>query len=89
MNPKAPPTVSRIARMSESKPKSIPKRCEREGCRCKIKLTDYECRCGHYYCSEHRLGEYHSCSFDYKQYQKEILLKTLSTPIIAEKVSVI
>ncbi len=71
--------------MSETKPK----RCSMEGCRCKLKLTDYPCRCEKIFCSQHRLAETHACTYDYKQYHKDLLLKYLSTPIVGEKVSVI
>jgi predicted nucleic acid binding AN1-type Zn finger protein len=75
--------------MVEDTPTKMPKRCMKEGCKCKLKLTDYACRCGKYFCGDHRLSEYHSCSFDYKAYSKELLLKTMSTPIVAEKVAII
>ena len=77
--------------MSDKKPteKPMPKRCEKEDCKCKLKLTDYACRCGNYYCSQHRLGEYHSCSFDYRQHHKDLLLKYMSTAVVGEKVAII
>ncbi len=75
--------------MVEDTPTKAPKRCMKEGCKCKLKLTDYACRCGKYFCGEHRLSEYHGCTFDYKAFNKEYLLKTLSTPIVAEKVAII
>jgi predicted nucleic acid binding AN1-type Zn finger protein len=75
--------------MSEQDSQKIPKRCMMENCKCKLKLTDYPCRCGKYFCGEHRLSEYHKCTFDYKALNKEFLLKTMSTPVIAEKVAVI
>ncbi len=75
--------------MTEDSKNKIPKRCNKEGCRCKLKLTDFPCRCGKYFCSEHKLSEYHGCTFDYKAMNKEFLLKTLSTPIVAEKLTMI
>jgi len=72
-----------------SGPKPMPKRCCKEGCSYKLKLTDFPCRCEKYFCAKHRVAEDHDCSFDYKSYNKDILLKTMSTPIVAEKVSVI
>lgn len=42
------------------------KRCRHESCRKKLKLTDYECRCGNRFCQLHRLPEMHKCSIDYK-----------------------
>ena len=75
--------------MGEETPTKMPKRCMKDGCKCKLKLTDYACRCGKYYCADHRLGETHSCTFDYRAFSKEILLKTMSTPIVKEKVAII
>ena len=75
--------------MPEEPSGKMPKRCMKEDCKCKLKLTDYPCKCGKYFCQSHRLAETHTCSFDYKAYSKDILLRTLSTPIIAEKVAII
>lgn len=75
--------------MSDQTENKMPKRCSQEGCKCKLKLTDYACRCGKFYCASHRLGEYHNCTFDYKQHHKELLLKYLSTPVVGEKVAII
>lgn len=85
----SPATVGKVVNMSDEKPKAMPKRCEKEECKCKLKLSDYMCRCGNYYCATHRLGETHSCSFDYRQHHKDILLKTLSSPIVAQKLAAI
>ena len=85
----SPATVGHVHRMSDEKAKPMPKRCEKDDCKCKLKLSDYMCRCGNYYCAIHRLGETHACCFDYKQHHKDILLKTLSTPIVAQKVTAI
>jgi AN1-type zinc finger and ubiquitin domain-containing protein 1 len=75
--------------MSDLSGNSVPKRCTLEGCRCKIKLTDFPCRCGKYFCSQHRVAESHMCSYDYKQSHKDFLLKTMSTAVVAQKVGVI
>lgn len=55
-------------------------KCNLDTCNTKLKLYDMECRCKHKYCSEHRLPESHSCSFDYKK-DKIQLIK-----VVAEKV---
>ncbi len=44
-----------------------PKRCQMDGCRKKLLLTDYQCRCQKYFCSLHRLPEKHQCTFNYKE----------------------
>ena len=72
---------------TEAKPK--PSRCEQEGCKKKIGLTDFACKCGHHYCAQHRVCEAHKCTFDFfKEGQKE-LLKFMSSPVIGPKVAVI
>jgi len=69
--------------------KSAPKRCEMEGCKRKLDLVNFACRCGHCYCTNHRYSEDHACTYDYRQEQKQILLKLMSTPIVGVKVEVI
>ena len=63
----------------ENKKKS--KRCKFKNygkkCKTKLKLTDFPCRCGKRYCSKHRLPEQHNCLIDYKEVNKESLLKNL------------
>ena len=46
-------------------------------CNKKIKLTDFPCRCKLTFCSLHRHSESHNCTFDYKEYGKTILEKTV------------
>ncbi|KAJ4970474.1 hypothetical protein NE237_003573 [Protea cynaroides] len=36
------------------------------GCRRKVGLTGFRCRCGDLFCSEHRYSDRHVCSYDYK-----------------------
>ncbi|KAK9273269.1 hypothetical protein L1049_018076 [Liquidambar formosana] len=36
------------------------------GCRRKVGLTGFRCRCGDLFCSEHRYSDRHECGFDYK-----------------------
>uniref|UniRef100_A0A7N0SVC2 Zinc finger A20 and AN1 domain-containing stress-associated protein 5 n=1 Tax=Kalanchoe fedtschenkoi TaxID=63787 RepID=A0A7N0SVC2_KALFE len=36
------------------------------GCRKKVGLTGFRCRCGDLFCSEHRYSDRHACSYDYK-----------------------
>ena len=40
-------------------------------------VSNYKCRCEHNFCIKCRLPELHSCSFDHKNYGKEILGKSL------------
>jgi hypothetical protein len=64
-------------------------KCPFDGCKKKIALTDTACKCGKVYCSAHRHFIDHSCSFDFKEDAKQILLKTMSTAVIAKKVDVV
>nr|GMD38219.1 zinc finger A20 and AN1 domain-containing stress-associated protein 5 [Ipomoea batatas] len=36
------------------------------GCRRKVGLTGFRCRCGELFCGEHRYSDRHDCSYDYK-----------------------
>lgn len=69
--------------------KATPKRCEMDGCKRKLDLVIFACRCGHYYCNCHRYSDDHACTYDYKQDQKQNLLKLMSTPIVGMKLEVI
>jgi predicted nucleic acid binding AN1-type Zn finger protein len=45
-------------------------------CRKKITLTFTECRCGRYYCDNHKYPQDHNCTFDHiKHNQNQIALK--------------
>ncbi|GAV72752.1 zf-AN1 domain-containing protein/zf-A20 domain-containing protein [Cephalotus follicularis] len=44
--------------------KRVVNRCS--GCRRKVGLTGFRCRCGELFCSEHRYSDRHECSYDYK-----------------------
>lgn len=61
-------------------------RCALEGCKRKLMLTDFACRCGKVHCAEHRFSETHACSYDYKKDGKDQLLKTMAIPIVGLKV---
>ena len=61
-------------------------RCGYEGCKKKITLTDFACRCGETHCSMHRAAEVHNCTYDYKKDHRNILLKTMEVAIVANKV---
>ncbi|XP_059628863.1 zinc finger A20 and AN1 domain-containing stress-associated protein 5-like [Cornus florida] len=45
------------------------------GCRRKVGLTGFRCRCGELFCSEHRYTDRHDCSFDYKTYGREAIAR--------------
>ena len=64
-------------------------RCEAEGCKKKLSLIPFQCKCKKNFCDIHRYPEEHMCSFDFKESAKQILLKTMSSPVIGTKVEVI
>lgn len=49
---------------SEESAKRLVNRCS--GCRKRVGLTGFRCRCGELFCAEHRYSDRHDCSFDYK-----------------------
>jgi predicted nucleic acid binding AN1-type Zn finger protein len=56
------------------------KRCNKSGCRKKLGLTAFSCKCGLYYCSEHRPAEEHACTYNYKADVQKVV-----EPIIKDK----
>lgn len=51
----------------------IVNRCS--GCRKKVGLTGFRCRCGDLFCSEHRYSDRHDCSYDYKTAGREAIAR--------------
>jgi len=44
-------------------------------CNKKTGLTGIECRCGYVFCGAHRYPDTHSCDFDFKKYDRDLLAK--------------
>lgn len=65
------------------------KRCNHNGCKKKLTLTDFPCKCGKTHCAEHRPSEVHSCTYDYKGTHNKFLLKTMDEAIVAKKIDTI
>jgi hypothetical protein len=61
-----------------------PKKCQHDGCKVKLMLADFACRCNSFYCSQHRFAEAHKCTFDYRAVGKDLLTKQMPT-IVGEK----
>ena len=61
------------------KKKTSNMRCAYDGCKKKIKITAFKCRCGKLFCPLHRIPETHDCSFNFKEQNnlinKDILMK--------------
>ncbi|MFS8023233.1 putative transcription regulator A20-like family [Helianthus anomalus] len=53
--------------------KKVVNRCS--GCRKRVGLTGFRCRCGDLFCSEHRYSDRHDCSYDYKTAGREAIAK--------------
>jgi hypothetical protein len=45
------------------------------GCRKKVGLTGFRCRCGELFCAEHRHSDRHDCSYDYKAAGREAIAR--------------
>ncbi|KAL4642793.1 hypothetical protein ACB092_02G045900 [Castanea dentata] len=45
------------------------------GCRRKVGLTGFRCRCGELFCAEHRYTDRHECSYDYKAAGREAIAR--------------
>ncbi len=82
-------SVSTLAQIPPLAQKDKVKRCNHEGCRMKLTLVDFACRCGKTHCPGHRLAEAHNCTYDYKADHKAQLLKYMSTPVVGKKVDVL
>ncbi|XP_031258247.1 zinc finger A20 and AN1 domain-containing stress-associated protein 1-like isoform X1 [Pistacia vera] len=63
-------TLSVVASGSGS---SVKNRCK--NCNKKIGLTGFKCRCGDMFCGMQRYPKEHSCTFDFKKADREILVK--------------
>lgn len=61
------------------KPRNVT-RCSRLGCRKRIGLMGFRCRCGYVFCPEHRYSDRHECSYDYKAAGREAIAR--ENPVI-------
>lgn len=66
-----------------SKPKQ-PNKSRCKACNRRVGLLGFPCRCGFYFCGEHRYADTHDCEFDYKSYEREQLKKS-NNRVVAEK----
>jgi hypothetical protein len=64
-------------------------KCAFDGCKKKISLVDYACKCTKVYCATHRAAETHSCTFDYKEEQKKNLRIHMGSPVTSKKIEVL
>ncbi|KAL2326468.1 hypothetical protein Fmac_025526 [Flemingia macrophylla] len=59
--------------ISPSHPKRAVNRCS--GCRRRVGLTGFRCRCGDLFCADHRYSDRHDCSYDYKAAGREAIAR--------------
>ncbi|KAI9116420.1 hypothetical protein K1719_012587 [Acacia pycnantha] len=59
--------------LAPSEAKRVVNRCS--GCRRKVGLTGFRCRCGELFCAEHRYSDRHDCSYDYKAAGREAIAR--------------
>nr|GEU99254.1 zinc finger A20 and AN1 domain-containing stress-associated protein 5-like [Tanacetum cinerariifolium] len=45
------------------------------GCRKRVGLTGFRCRCGDLFCAEHRYSDRHDCTYDYKTAGREAIAR--------------
>lgn len=64
-------------------------RCAFVPCKAVLTLTSPACKCEKKFCGAHRHAETHSCTFDYRASGKEHLMKTMSKPIVGEKLAIL
>ena len=64
----------------DNKKKKKKNRCAFKGCKKKLGMVPFECKCGFKFCTEHRLPEFHKCTFNFKEEGKNILTK--NNPVI-------
>ncbi|XP_057480965.1 zinc finger A20 and AN1 domain-containing stress-associated protein 5-like [Actinidia eriantha] len=69
----APPSQRRKTVAASAEKRREVNRCS--GCRRKVGLTGFRCRCGELFCSEHRYSDRHDCSFDYKAAGREAIAR--------------
>ena len=58
----------------QKKKKKKPKRCQMKGCKKKLSITAYDCRCEKRFCNHHQNAESHNCTFDYKTFHRQQLV---------------
>ncbi|XP_010534277.1 PREDICTED: zinc finger A20 and AN1 domain-containing stress-associated protein 5-like [Tarenaya hassleriana] len=66
-------TIIRNRESDGTEEKKIVNRCS--GCRRKVGLTGFRCRCGELFCAEHRYSDRHDCSYDYKAAGREAIAR--------------
>lgn len=53
-------------------------------CSKRVGLLGFQCRCGYFYCGDHRYADTHECDFDYKSFERE-QLRRQNNKVVAQK----
>ncbi|XP_019157848.1 PREDICTED: zinc finger A20 and AN1 domain-containing stress-associated protein 5-like [Ipomoea nil] len=72
--PKRPEAEAEAVNRPLKRPREV-NRCSGDGCRRKVGLIGFRCRCGEVFCSEHRYSDRHDCTFDYKAAGREAIAR--------------
>jgi hypothetical protein len=67
----------------------MPSRCSKDGCKRKLPLTAFACRCNLVFCDTHRYPDEHSCSYKFYEINKLSMEKNLSTITFTKKESLL
>ena len=63
-----------ITQNVKKKKKKNPKRCQLKGCKRKLPITAFNCKCEKKFCNLHTYAENHNCTFDYKSFYRQNLV---------------
>jgi len=66
--------ITQAEKKKKKKKKKIPKRCQLKGCKKKLLITSFECKCEKRFCNLHTCAESHNCTFDYKSFYRKNLV---------------
>lgn len=58
-----------VEEQTKPAPSAGPTRCGKCGIRCRL-ASQFECRCGRTFCSQHRYYDTHNCTFDHKNHDR-------------------
>ncbi|PIN18949.1 hypothetical protein CDL12_08352 [Handroanthus impetiginosus] len=70
----APEKPDLVSRGGLKRPREVT-RCSGSGCRKRVGLMGFRCKCGDVFCSEHRYSDRHDCSYDYKAAGREAIAR--------------
>lgn len=60
--------------------------CAAKGCKKKINLLSFTCKCEKVFCTEHRMPEEHQCTFDWKKHG-QCLIAQKNPQVINSKIT--